>query len=88
MISLRYGDNNVISIDGNAVKMRRHYVQTVAGSTIAAEVKIELQNNETIWLTPADGSSVFSNNWLGVLISAKGGVVVSEMRPLICVPVK
>ncbi|OCJ02507.1 hypothetical protein A6U85_30555 [Agrobacterium sp. 13-626] len=51
-ISLRYGDNNVISIDGNAVKMRRHYVQTVTGSTIAAEVKIELENNETIWLTP------------------------------------
>nr|WP_201010223.1 hypothetical protein [Rhizobium rhizogenes]QCL09377.1 hypothetical protein pC5.7c_510 [Rhizobium rhizogenes] len=88
MISLRYGDNKVISIDGNVVKMRRSYVQTAAGSTIAAEVKIELQNNETIWLTPADGSGVFSKNWLGVLMSAKRGVVVSEMRPLICMPAK
>lgn len=86
VVSVHYADNKVISSGGSPVAIRRHYVQAVAGSPIVNEVKIELENNETLWLNPADASGIYSKNWLGVLMSPKGGVVISEMRPLICSP--
>jgi hypothetical protein len=86
VVSVHYADNKVISSDGSPMAIRRHYVQAVAGSPIASEIKIELENNETLWLNPADASGIYSKYWLGVLMSPKGGVVISEMRPLICSP--
>jgi len=87
VVSVHYADNKVVSSDGISVAIRRHYVQAVANSPIVSEVKIELENNETLWLNPADTAGIYSKTWLGVLMSPKGGVVISEMRPLICSPV-
>jgi hypothetical protein len=40
--------------------IKRHYVQTVAGSPIGSEVKIELDTNEVIWLSPCrPGGDIF-----------------------------
>lgn len=86
VISVHYADNKVIGSGGTPVAIRRHYVQAIAGSPIVSEIKIELENNETLWLNPADASGIYSKNWLGVMMSPKGGVVISEMRPLICSP--
>lgn len=66
--------------------IKRHYVQTVAGSPIGNEVKIELATNEVIWLSAADGGGTFSDNWTGAMVSPGVGVIVQELRPLICTP--
>lgn len=85
-IELDYRENRLVDEEGKAHPIRRHYVQTVAGSPIASEVKIELDTNEVIWLAPTDGAGTFSDNWVGAMLSPKAGVIVQELRPLICVP--
>lgn len=87
-VSIEYGDNRVVDHAGKRFPIRRHYVQTVAGSPIGSEVKIELASNEVIWLSPADAAGTFSDNWIGAMLSPKGGIVVEELRPLICSPTK
>lgn len=85
-IELAYQENRLVDEEGRAYPIRRHYIQTVAGSPIGTEVKIELDTNEVIWLTPADGAGTFSDNWVGAMLSPKVGVIVQELRPLICTP--
>lgn len=85
-VSIEYGDNRVVDQSGTQVSIKRHYVQTVTGSPIGSEVKIELATNEVIWLSPADAAGTFSDNWIGAIMSPKAGVIVEEMRPLICSP--
>ena len=87
-VSIEYGDNRVVDQAGKQVSIKRHYVQTVAGSPIGSEVKIELATNEVIWLSPADAAGTFSDNWIGAMLSPKAGVIVEELRPLICSPRK
>lgn len=88
VLALDYRENRLTDWKGTVHPIKRHYVQTVAGSPIGSEVKIELNTNEVIWLSPADGSGVFSDNWIGVILSPKTGVIVQELRPLICKPTK
>lgn len=83
---IEYGDNQIVDQTGKRSPIKRHYVQTVAGSPIASEVKIELTTNEVIWLSPADAAGTFSDNWIGAMLSPKAGVIVEELRPLICAP--
>lgn len=85
-VSIEYGDNRVVDQAGKQSPIKRHYGQTVAGSPIANEVKIELATNEVIWLSPADAAGTFSDNWIGVMLSPKAGVILEELRPLICSP--
>lgn len=85
-VSIEYGDNRVVDQVGKQVSIKRHYVQTVAGSPIGIEVKIELATNEVIWLSPADAAGTFSDNWVGAMLSPKAGVILEELRPLICSP--
>ena len=86
--ALDYRENSLTDEEGAVHPIRRHYVQTVVGSPIGSEVKIELDTNEVIWLSPADGAGVFSDNWIGAMLSSKAGVIVQELRPLICMPMK
>ena len=85
---MAYRENQWVDPAGKPHAIKRHYVQTVAGSPIGSEVKIELDTNEVIWLSAADGAGVFSDNWIGAMLSPKAGVIVQELRPLICVPMK
>ena len=87
-LALDYRENRLTDQKGAVHPIKRHYVQTVVGSPIGSEVKIELETNDVIWLSPADGAGVFSDNWIGVLLSPKAGVIVQELRPLVCRPVK
>lgn len=87
-IRLDYRENQLTDSQGTVHPIKRHYVQTVAGSPIGSEVKIELDTNEVIWLAAADGAGVFSDNWIGAMLSPKAGVIVQELRPLICMPAK
>lgn len=87
-VSIEYGDNRVVDPAGKQSPIKRHYVQTVAGSPIGSEVKIELATNEVIWLSPADAAGTFSDNWIGAMLSPKAGVILEELRPLICSPEK
>ncbi len=86
LIKLDYPENLVTDEAGSSHSIKRHYVQTVAGSPISDEVKVELSNNDVLWLTPVDGAATFSNNWIGAIVSPKAGVVVQELRPLACSP--
>ncbi len=54
-IKLNYQENSLVDHAGRSHAIKRHYVQTVAGSPIGSEVKIELTTNEVIWLSAADG---------------------------------
>ncbi|NGO66497.1 hypothetical protein G6N76_22785 [Rhizobium daejeonense] len=85
-LALDYRENSLTDRKGTVHPIKRHYVQTVAGSPIGSEVKIELDTNEVIWLSPADGAGVFSDNWIGAMLSPKAGVILQELRPLICSP--
>jgi hypothetical protein len=85
-IQVAYRENQLIDPAGKPHAIKRHYVQTVAGSPIGSEVKIELDTNEVIWLSPADPAGTFSDNWIGAMLSPKAGVIVQELRPLICTP--
>lgn len=87
-LALDYRENRLTDRKGTVHPIKRHYVQTVAGSPIGSEVKIELDTNEVIWLSPADGAGVFSDNWIGAMLTPKTGVIVQELRPLICKPTK
>lgn len=85
-IAVAYRENQWIDGQGKSHPIKRHYMQTVAGSPIGNEVKIELDTNEVIWLSPADAAGTFSDNWIGAMLSPKAGVIVQELRPLICRP--
>jgi hypothetical protein len=85
-IQLAYRENQLVDSEGTTHPIKRHYVQTVAGSPIGSEVKIELDTNEVIWLSPADAAGTFSDNWIGAMLSPKAGVIVQELKPLICRP--
>ena len=85
-LALDYRENSLTDEKGAVHPIKRHYAQTVAGSPIGSEVKIELDTNEVIWLSPADGAGVFSDNWIGAMLTPKMGVIVQELRPLICKP--
>jgi hypothetical protein len=87
-LALDYRENRLTDRKGAAHPIKRHYVQTVAGSPIGSEVKIELDTNEVIWLSPADGAGVFSDNWIGAMLAPKTGVIVQELRQLICKPIR
>lgn len=87
-VRIQYRENVILDTQGAPRAIRRHYVQTVSGSPIAAEVKIELETNAVIWLNPVDSSGIFSNNWIGAMIAPKGGVLLAELRPLLCQPAK
>ncbi|GAB5486386.1 MAG: hypothetical protein Pars93KO_28200 [Parasphingorhabdus sp.] len=84
-IEILYEKSNVI-VDGTTISIRRHFDQAVPQSPLGREVKIELEDNQVLWLVPADASGVFSNNWIGTLTTPKAGVVIAEMRPLVCLP--
>ncbi|MGF7007965.1 hypothetical protein [Shinella sumterensis] len=88
VIRLDYRENRLTDSQGTVHPIKRHYVQAVVGSPIGSEVKIELDTNEVIWLSAADGAGVFSDNWIGAMLSPKAGVIVQELRPLICMPAK
>ncbi|WP_159952626.1 hypothetical protein [Rhizobium sp. 18065] len=77
---------SVVSIAGKTIKIRRHFAQTIAGSPLQAEVKIELEDNTVIWLTAVDASRVYSMAWIGALIEQKSGVVLTETESLACLP--
>lgn len=85
-INLNYQENSLVDHEGRSHPIKRHYVQTVADSPIGSEVKIELATNEVIWLSAADGGGTFSDNWTGAMVSPGVGVIVQELRPLICAP--
>ena len=85
-MKLNYKENTLVDHAGRNHPIKRHYVQTVAGSPIGIEVKVELATNEVIWLSAADGDGTFSDNWTGAMVSPGGGVIVQELRPLICAP--
>jgi hypothetical protein len=85
-IELDYRENHVVDEAGIRRPIKRHYVQTVSGSPISSEVKVELETNEVLWLSPVDGAGTFSDNWVGVMLSPKTGVVIEELRPLVCKP--
>lgn len=84
--TIDYPDNRVAEDDGVVHGIRRHYAQSVSGSPIAAEVKIELDSNDVVWVLPADPAGMFSNNWIGAMVSPRAGVVVQELRPITCQP--
>ncbi len=85
-IKLNYPENSLVDQTGRSHPIKRHYVQMVAGSPIGSEVKIELATNEVVWLSAADGGGTFSDNWTGAMVSPGVGVIVQELRPLICTP--
>lgn len=87
-VKLNFRENSLVDHAGRSHPIKRHYVQTVAGSPIGSEVKIELATNEVIWLSAADGGGTFSDNWTGAMVSPGAGVIVQELRPLICTPGK
>lgn len=87
-IQVTYRENQWVDPEGKAHSIKRHYVQTIAGSPIGNEVKIELDTNEVIWLSPADAAGTFSDNWIGAMLSPKAGVIVHELRPLVCKPIE
>lgn len=85
-LALDYRSNRLTDQNDAVHPIKRHYVQTVAGSPIGSEVKVELDTNDVIWLSPVDGAGVFSDNWIGAMLTPKTGVIVQELRPLICKP--
>ncbi|WP_421580746.1 hypothetical protein [Shinella sp. M31] len=88
VIRLDYRENRLTDFQGTVHPIKRHYVQSVPASPIGSEVKIELDTNEVIWLAAADGARMFSDNWIGAMLSPKAGVIVRELRPLVCKPTK
>ena len=86
-IRLDYRENEVVDPGGTVRPIKRHYVQAVAGSPIPTEVKVELTDNEVLWLSPVDGAGTFSDIWVGALLSPRPGVILQELRPLACRPV-
>lgn len=87
-LALDYRENRLADQKGTVHAIKRHYVQTIASSPVGSEVKIELDTNDVIWLSPADGAGMFSDNWIGAMLTLRTGVIVQELRPLICKPTK
>ena len=84
---LNYGNNNVEFPDGK-VRIKRHYQQTVQGSPLQSEIKVELADNRVIWLTAVDASRTYSDAWVGAISELKGGVVLMESQGVYCIPKK
>ncbi|EXL04865.1 hypothetical protein BG36_09060 [Aquamicrobium defluvii] len=84
---LSYDDNDVEFADGK-VRIKRHYQQTVQGSPLQREVKVELADNRVIWLTAVDASRTYSDAWVGAISELKGGVVLMESQGVYCAPKK
>ena len=84
---LSYDDNDVAFPSGK-VRIKRHYQQTVQGSPLQKEVKVELADNRVIWLTAVDASRTYSDTWVGAISELKGGVVLMESQGIYCAPKK
>jgi len=85
--ALNYDNNDVEFSDGK-VRIKRHYQQTVQGSPLQSEVKVELADNRVIWLTAVDASRTYSAAWVGAISELKGGVVLMESQGVYCTPKK
>jgi hypothetical protein len=81
-------DNNDVEFPDVKVRIKRHYQQTVQGSPLQSEVKVELADNRVIWLTAVDASRNYSDAWVGALSELKGGVVLMESQGVYCAPKK
>jgi hypothetical protein len=81
-------DNNEVEFPDSKVQINRHYQQTVQGSPLQSEVKVELADNRVIWLTAVDASRTYSNAWVGAISQLKGGVVLMESQGIYCTPKK
>lgn len=81
-------DNNDVEFADSKVRIKRHYQQTVQGSPLQSEVKIELADNRVIWLTAVDASRTYSDAWVGAISKLKGGVVLMESQGVYCTPKK
>ncbi|MHA6645214.1 hypothetical protein [Mesorhizobium sp. A623] len=79
-------DNNVVEFADGNVHIKRHYRQTVQGSPLQQEVKVELTDNRVLWLTAVDASRTYSDAWVGALSELKGGVVLMESEGIYCTP--
>lgn len=79
-------DNNVVEFADGNVRIKRHYRQTVQGSPLQQEVKVELADNRVLWLTAVDASRTYSNAWVGALSELKGGAVLMESEGVYCTP--
>ena len=84
---LNYDGSDVEFPDGK-VRIKRHYQQTVQGSPLQSEVKVELADNRVIWLTAVDASRTYSEAWVGAISELKGGVVLMESQGIYCAPKK
>jgi hypothetical protein len=84
---LNYDSSDVEFPDGK-VRIKRHYQQTVQGSPLQSEVKVELADNRVIWLTAVDASRNYSEAWVGAISELKGGVVLMESQGIYCAPKK
>jgi hypothetical protein len=81
-------DNNDVEFLGGKVRIKRHYQQTVQGSPLQSEVKVELADNHVIWLTAVDASRTYSDAWVGAISELKSGVVLMESQGVYCAPMK
>ena len=81
-------DNNDVEFPDGKVRIKRHYQQTVQGSPLQSEVKVELADNRVIWLTAVDASRTYSDAWVGAISELKGGVVLMESQSIYCMPKK
>lgn len=79
-------DNNAVEFADGGVRIKRHYQQTVQGSPLQQEVKVELADNRVLWLTAVDASRTYSDAWVGALSELKGGVVLMESEGVYCTP--
>jgi hypothetical protein len=81
-------DNNDVEFPDGKVRIKRHYRQTVQGSPLQSEVKVELADNRVIWLTAVDISRTYSDAWVGSISELKGGAVLMESQGVFCIPRK
>jgi hypothetical protein len=79
-------ENNVVEFADANVRIKRHYRQTVDGSPLQQEVKVELADNRVLWLTAVDASRTYSEAWVGAISELKGGVVLMESEGIYCRP--
>ena len=84
---LNYGSNEA-EFPASNVRIKRHYQQTVQGSPLQQEVKVELADNRVLWLTAVDASRTYSQAWVGALSELKGGAILMESQGVYCMPQK
>ena len=77
---------NLVQAGTQKLKIKRHYSQKIEGSPLIDEVKIELEDNSVIWLTPVDASGTYSSFWTGMVVRPKNGVQLSVSLPAFCKP--